>query len=200
MVAVTSIEQLSGGRRRVHLDNGEVWVLYVGELRTNRLSEGASIPEDQYDRIRREVLGKRAKLRAMHLLERMDRTEQQLRSKLIAAEYPPDLIDEAIDYVRSYHYLDDARYADCYVRVHGTMKSQGMLRMELQRKGVASDTIDRTLAAQEDERDESAMIRELMQKRHFDPQNADAAERRRMYAYLQRRGFRGSDICREMQL
>lgn len=200
MVAVTSIEQLSGGRRRVHLDNGEVWVLYVGELRTNRLSEGASIPEDQYDRIRREVLGKRAKLRAMHLLERMDRTEQQLRSKLIAAEYPPDLIDEAIDYVRSYHYLDDARYADCYVRVHGTTKSQGMLRMELQRKGVASDTIDRTLAAQEDERDESAMIRELMQKRHFDPQNADAAERRRMYAYLQRRGFRGSDICREMQL
>ncbi len=200
MVAVTSIEQLSGGRRRVHLDNGEVWVLYVGELRTNRLSEGASIPEDQYDRIRREVLGKRAKLRAMHLLERMDRTEQQLRSKLIAAEYPPDLIDEAIDYVRSYHYLDDARYADCYVRVHGTTKSQGMLRMELQRKGVAPDTIDRTLAAQEDERDESAMIRELMQKRHFDPQNADAAERRRMYAYLQRRGFRGSDICREMQL
>ena len=200
MVAVTSIEQLSGGRRRVHLDNGEVWVLYVGELRTNRLSEGASIPEDQYDRIRREVLGKRAKLRAMHLLERLDRTEQQLRSKLIAAEYPPDLIDEAIDYVRSYHYLDDARYADCYVRVHGTTKSQGMLRMELQRKGVASDTIDRTLAAQEDERDESAMIRELMQKRHFDPQNADAAERRRMYAYLQRRGFRGSDICREMQL
>ena len=200
MVAVTSIEQLSGGRRRVHLDNGEVWVLYVGELRTNRLSEGASIPKDQYDRIRREVLGKRAKLRAMHLLERMDRTEQQLRSKLIAAEYPPDLIDEAIDYVRSYHYLDDARYADCYVRVHGTTKSQGMLRMELQRKGIASDTIDRTLAAQEEERDESALIRELMQKRHFDPQNADAAERRRMYAYLQRRGFRGSDICREMQL
>ncbi len=200
MVAVTSIEQLSGGRRRVHLDNGEVWVLYVGELRTNRLSEGASIPEDQYDRIRREVLGKRAKKRAMHLLERMDRTEQQLRSKLIAAEYPPDLIDEAIDYVRSYHYLDDARYADCYVRMHGTTKSGGMLRMELQRKGVASDTIDRTLAAQEDERDESAMIRELMKKRHFDPQNADAAERRRMYAYLQRRGFRSSDICREMQL
>ena len=195
-VVVVSVEQLSKGKRRLHLDNGEVWVLYSGELRTCSLAEGTELTQMQYEQIRHDIIGKRAKKRAMHLLEKMDRTEQELRRKLLESEYPEDLAEEAIAYVKSFHYVDDARYADCYVRLRGAAKSRGKLLAELQQKGVDRELASQVLSGYESERDEQQMIRELMEKRHYDPETASLQEQRRMYGYLMRRGFQSTDICR----
>ena len=46
----------------------------------------------------------------------------------------------------------------------------------------------------EEERDEPQMIRDLMKKRHYDPETASLQEQRRMYGYLARRGFQSTDI------
>lgn len=132
----------------------------------------------------------------MHLLEKMDRTEQGLRLKLLEGEYPEDLVEEAIAYVKSYRYVDDERYADCYVRLHGESKSRGKLLMELQQKGIDREVASRVLAEHDDERDEPELIRRLLQKRHYDPREASPQEQRRMYGYLARRGFQSADICR----
>ncbi|MBO5152725.1 MAG: RecX family transcriptional regulator [Eubacterium sp.] len=195
-VVVVSVEPLSKGKRRLRLNNGEVWVLYNGELRTCSLTEGTELTQAQYEQIRQDIIGKRAKKRAMHLLEKMDRTEQELRKKLQESEYPEDLTEDAIAYVKHYHYVDDARYADCYVRLRGAAKSRGKLLAELQSKGVDRELANRVLAEYEDERDEPQMIRELMRKRNYDPQTASLQEQRRMYGYLMRRGFQSADICK----
>ena len=193
-VTVGSVEQLSGGKRRVCLDNGEMWILYRGEVRSYSLDEGAVLTGQQYDQIRQDVIGKRAKRRAMHLLEKMDRTEQALRNKLLEGEYPEDLVEDAIAYVKRFHYVDDARYADCYVRSRGASKSRSKLLAELQQKGVDRELADQILAQYEQERDEPQMIRELLEKRHYDPETASLQEQRRMYGYLMRRGFQSTDI------
>ena len=195
-VVVGTVEQLSKGKRRLHLDNGEIWILYAGELRSLDLAEGTQLSQAQYEQIRSDIIGKRAKKRAMHLLERMDRTEQELRKKLAENEYPEDLIEDAITYVKHYHYVDDARYADCYVRLRGADKSRGKLLTELQQKGVDRELASQVLAEYDEERDEPQMIFELMKKRHYDPETASLQEQRRMYGYLMRRGFQSTDICR----
>ncbi len=197
-VVVVSVEQLSKGKQRLRLDNGEVWVLYSGELRSCSLAEGTELTQTQYEQIRCDIIGKRAKKRAMHLLEKMDRTEQQLRKKLLESEYPEDLAEEAIAYVKRFHYVDDARYADSYVRLKGAAKSRGKLLAELQNKGIDRELACRVLSEYEDERDEQQMILELMRKRNYDPQTASLQEQRRMYGYLMRRGFQSADICRAM--
>lgn len=197
-VVVVSVEQLSKGKQRLRLDNGEVWVLYSGELRSCSLAEGTELTQTQYEQIRCDIIGKRAKKRAMHLLEKMDRTEQQLRKKLLEGEYPEDLAEEAIAYVKRFHYVDDARYADSYVRLKGAAKSRGKLLAELQNKGIDRELACRVLSEYEDERDEQQMILELMRKRNYDPQTASLQEQRRMYGYLMRRGFQSADICRAM--
>ena len=48
----------------------------------------------------------------MQLLEDMDRSEAALREKLVQGLYPEEAIETAISYVRSFGYLDDARYVD----------------------------------------------------------------------------------------
>lgn len=198
-VVVESVEQLSRGKRRLHLDNGEVWVLYSGELRTYALSEGTELTQTQYEKIRYDVIGRRAKKRALHLLEKMDRTEQQLRKKLLESEYPEDLAEEAIAYVKRFHYVDDTRYADCYVRLRGASKSRGKLLAELQGKGVDRELASQVLSEHEDERDEPQMIRELMCKRGYDPQTASLQDQQRMYGYLMRRGFQCEDVCKAIR-
>lgn len=55
---------------------------------------------------------KRAKLRAMHLLNDMARTESQLRDKLKLGGYPSEITEAAIAYVKSFGYIND----DAYIR------------------------------------------------------------------------------------
>ena len=79
---VIELEELDKKRIRVLLEDGESFVLYRGEVKNYSIREGEDLPPAQYGEIRSEVLTKRAKKRAMHLLEKMDRTEAQLRAKL----------------------------------------------------------------------------------------------------------------------
>ena len=67
---------------------------------------------------------RKAKLRALHLLEYMDRTEKGLRQKLEQSGYPTEVVDEAIRYVKSYGYIDDKRYADNYLRTRSNGKGR----------------------------------------------------------------------------
>ena len=140
----------------------------------------------------------RAKKRAMHLLERMDRTEHQLREKLMASEYPEEVIEEAIAYVKSFHYIDDKRYAENYTRYRKENLSRQQIKQKLMQKGVARETIE--LAIEEEyDTDETVHIRRLLEKKHYDSSLKDDGEFRRVYNYLLRRGFRSSDILKEMK-
>ena len=140
----------------------------------------------------------RAKKRALHLLERMDRTEQQLRDKLKASDYPEDVIEEAIEYVKSFHYLDDVRYAENFTRYRKESMSRQQIKQKLMMKGVDRDIIANAIEEEYDV-DESVHIRSILEKKHFSSDTADDGEFRRVYNYLLRRGFRSNDILKEMK-
>ena len=74
-MTVTRIEPLTKIKFKIYLDGSFAFVLYKGELSRFGVAAGAEISEETVERIREEVIFKRARLRAMHLLEDMDRTE-----------------------------------------------------------------------------------------------------------------------------
>ena len=195
---VVACEASEKGKLRVAFDNGMCCPVYRSEARQFALEEGMILSEETYDTFLYEVIGKRAKKRAMHLLEQMDRTEQQLRQKLMASEYPQECIEEAIAYVKSFHYLDDERYAQVYVRYRQEKMSRGKLRQKLLAKGVAGNIIDRVLE-EEYEGDELCQIRSILQKKKFYDTERSDREFQRVYQYLMRRGFCSSDILRCMK-
>ena len=103
----------------------------------------------------------------------------------------------AIDYVKSFHYVDDYRYACTYIRYHQTEKSRLQLKMKLYECGVASDLIEQAL---EDEYsgEEEQLIDRLLEKKHYDAETMDQKEKQRIYQYLMRRGFRPETIRHRM--
>lgn len=94
-----------------------------------------------YDEIQMEII-KKARGKALSVLNYMDRTEMQLREKLKEGEFPPFAIDDAVEYVRSFHYLDDERYAENFIRRKKEEKSLFELRMELKKRGVKDEDLE----------------------------------------------------------
>ena len=188
MIIVKEIEAVGKGRYRVKFDTGVTCLLYRKEMSSFSIKKGKEITAQQYQELLEEVVGKRAKKRALHLLEQMDRTEKQLRDKLLANEYPQSCIDGAIAYVKGFHYLDDSRYASNYVRFSQEKMSRVQMKQKLMQKGIASsviaDAIEEAYVA-----DEMEQIMALLRKRKFVPEEADEKEFQRTYQYVMRRGF-----------
>lgn len=199
MVAVDNYEALGKGRYRVAFDNGVSCILYRSEAAQLSIEVQCSLTDENYDYLINEIVGKRAKKRAMHILEQMDRTEHQLREKLARGEYPQECIDSAVEYVKKYRYLDDERFASSYVRYHQEKLSRQQLSVKLTQKGVSKDIIAEALEM-EYEADDGEKIRNLLSKRHFDPDNTDRQENNKIYQYILRRGFKSSDILKEMRV
>ncbi len=199
MVAVNNYEALGKGRYRVAFDNGVSCILYRSEAAQLSIEVQCSLTDENYDYLINEIVGKRAKKRAMHILEQMDRTEHQLREKLAKGEYPQECIDSAVEYVKKYRYLDDERFASSYVRYHQEKLSRQQLSVKLAQKGVSKDIIAEALEM-EYEADDGEKIRNLLSKRHFDPDNTDRQENNKIYQYILRRGFKSSDILKEMRV
>ncbi len=195
---IESISEYKKKRYKVLLDNGTVWNLYAADLRTCQLKQGMYLSDELFDRIEIEVLEKRAVKRAMHLLEKKDWTEKKLRDKLMESEYPEKAIDAAIAYVTGYHYLDDLRYAQNFVRAYQDTRSRKRITMDLLAKGVAKSWIEQAFADTY-EADEQQMIRRLLEKKNYHFGIADDSERRKVYAFLLRRGFRSEDVLRAMK-
>ena len=106
MMTVTKIEPLSKTRYKVYLDGQFAFTLYKGELSRYHIAEESVIEDDIYDSLQ-QIITKRAKLRAMHLLSDMGRTESQLRTKLKQGGYAEDAVEAAIRYVKSFGYIND---------------------------------------------------------------------------------------------
>ena len=189
---VTEVIPREKGRTSIRFDNGMEVLLYKGEVRKLGLQEQTVISREKYDEIIYEILGTRAKKRAMFLLERMDRTEHQLRDKLMQNRYPAVCVDLAIDYVKKYHYIDDLRYATNYI-------SYQKLKIDLLTKGIDKNVIEQALDEAFDS-DEQIKIRQLLEKKHYDPKECDRKEKQKTYQYLMRRGFKGSDILHVMKI
>lgn len=194
-----STSGLSKGKVRVCLEGGTDFVLYNKEVNRYNLKEDTELTDATFELLLSEVFIPRAKKRAMHLLEQMDRTEKQLRDKLKDNGYPDRAIDEAISYVASYHYIDDERYARTYVRTYQDSRTVRRITQDLMQKGIDKNTI--ALAVDEEYTEsEEEQIKKLLVKKKYDASLADGKEKDKMYRFLMQRGFKTSDISRALSI
>ena len=91
------------GKLTIRLEGGLSFPIYEKEAAKYRMTEGGTLSDQEWNEICTEILEKRAKRRALYILQRMERTEYQLRQKLQENGYPEKIVQCAIDYVKSVH-------------------------------------------------------------------------------------------------
>ena len=137
--------------------------------------------------------------RALDLLAFRARSVVELRRKLLQKAEPADEVERVIARLLEQKLLDDAQFARQFVRakVTGAGASRFRVVQELGRKGVARPLAEAAvLALKEDEDiDAGAAIHQVAEKKWRSLSKLDGfTAKRRLYAFLARRGFNPDEI------
>ena len=189
---ITAVTEFSKGRYKVEIDGQFRFVLYRGELHTYHIKAEERISDEVLNEILTEILPKRAKLRSMNLLKSRTYTEHQIREKLRQGFYPEEVIDEAVEYVKSFHYIDDRCYVKDYIVYYSESRSRGRIEQDLFKKGISKDLIRAVYEedlCEEKLPDETILIEKWFEKKNYNKETASYQERQKMGAFLYRKGF-----------
>ncbi len=191
------------GRFEILVDGATVATLSLDAIERLGVRIGAAYPEALANRVGVESAALHTFDRALAMLAARPRAARDLERMLVRKGEPAEHVAAAVERLITLGALDDAQFARQFIRakIAGAGLSRRRLQSELWRRGVARDVIDAALAEvfAEDEVDESAQIAQVAEKklrtlRLLDP----ATARRRLYAFLARRGYDGSAIRRVM--
>jgi regulatory protein len=133
---------------------------------------------------------------ALSMLARRELSAAQLRQRLKARHFPDSEIDASIDRLRESRALDDARVARAYARTAAGVKGRGRGRVvrEIEAMGIDRATAREAVAETFDALDEDALIDRALDRKLRGRRVKDAAEFRRLYAFLMRQGFDSGKI------
>lgn len=194
---INEIEEFSKTKCKLIFEDFSSIVLYKKDLKRYSISKGVELSNTQLKLLMEEILPYRAKSRCMKLLQSKDYTEAEIRNKLRGDGYPEKVADIAVEYLYSFHYLDDKRYVEAYYSSRCVRKSKKQIILELQQKGINKELIVETLAgvcSDSPEEDELQCILKLLAKKKYNDCEADIKEREKVKAYLFRKGFQIDNI------
>lgn len=184
------------------VDGKRLATLSLDAIERLNLAVGASIA-DREALIDREAAQLHVYDRALSMLAFRARSSAELARSLVRKGEPKDLVDRAVNRLQEQGLLDDAAFAASFTRakVLGAQQSKRRVQQDLARKGVARTVTDAAIAAvfEEEEVDQRAVVEQAARKKlrslvRLEP----LVRRRRLYAFLARRGYDGEDIRRAM--
>ncbi len=165
------------------------------------LKAGVLVDRDALERLRAEAEMSQARARGLRFLEARERSRAEVGTRLARYGYTQQVVDRVVEWLEALGYIDDARFAESYVR-SSRRRTLGprRIRAELRLKGVAAKVIEHALNEAPEASTDSAEgeLEELTSqvRRKFgrlmltDP----VAARRRAAGFLGRRGYQGSVI------
>ena len=137
--------------------------------------------------------------RSLDMLARAPRSTRDLRRRLLLKGEAEADVDATIERLTTAGLLDDAAYARAFVR--SKVSSQGFsrrrLQLELAKRGVAREAAEKAIVEvlHDDDVDESANLERVARKKLRALQGLDEeTQRRRLSAYLARRGYGVDDV------
>lgn len=135
----------------------------------------------------------KARESALRMLARRDHSAAELQRKLVQKGFSPQAAEISIAYLLEKGYLDDRRFAGRWAsaalesgRCYGPR-----LRAELRQRGVDSETVSEVITGLTADNDELHTLQLLVKRKFasFNPHETDDREKRRLFGFLQRRGF-----------
>ena len=190
---ISYIEKISKNKLQITLEDSETFIISERDWQRFMPEEGVWIDDDVLSELFEDYMLPKAKYKALNLLKSRDHTRTELIRKLKNAGYPDGVIHKTLEYIDSYHYLNDVRFAENYIAYRGKTKSRKELLYELSLKGLDKELVQDTEAFKENCNDRDAILA-LILKRWGDEPKPDTKEKDRMTRYLARRGFSASDI------
>lgn len=188
---IISIDDFKTNKVKITTDEQIAFVLYKGDL----VKYGLSVDKDnskELDIIVNELLPKRALSRALKIVSERDMTERMLFEKLKGDMYPEDIINSVIERLKKERLIDDDRFIRGFIESKSNKKSKRDIMIALSSKVWDMNKCENIYdSLKEDDclKSEEELIKELLKKRHFDPNNSDYEAKQKEIRYLSSKGF-----------
>ena len=186
MPVVRSIDQQQVGIARIYVDDADPVELPLESLLEHNLQAGQQLDYDYWNTIQLEGRSRIALQRALAFLAQRQRTVKALRAHL-STDFTEEETAHAINRIIELGYADDISWAKAYLtRQRSRGRSRSMLTRELRAEGISTEDLEIVFS----EHDDHSAAVEAARKRSATLTKLDAdVRKRRLYGYLQRRGF-----------
>ncbi len=184
---ITGLEPKEKGKYKVYIDEEFHFVLYYKDLQKYKLEQDTQISGEIYRDIYLNTVLRRGKQKAIAILKYMDRTKQELILKLKQADYSDKVIEEVLEYVIKFHFIDDSRYAENYIRSRKDKKSKRQIITELIGKGIDKSLIDEVMSQEYDS--EAEALKKAIEKKFKNLNDLTREEKMKFASSLYRKGF-----------
>ena len=135
---------------------------------------------------------KKAKEYALRSLTCKDQTENQIRRKLQQKNYSPEVMDQVLDFLKTYNYIDDKRFLEQYVACHCKRLNRKQLLERLSDKGLKGVNIDEYLELYQ--YDEAELLKKAVGKYAKGKDLSDFKVRQKVVAHFMQKGYSGSVV------
>lgn len=162
------------------------------------LAKGSELSPEQQRSIAAASEEEKEYERVLRLLAIRSHARAELLRKLAKRGVDAEVARRAVDRAAAEGYVDDAQFARDFARSGRDLKAwaPARTRLELRRRGVAPDDIEQALEVAYTETDLLEVALRLATDRARRVSGEREARRRRLAAFLARRGF-STDICRK---
>lgn len=186
-MVITKIERQKKNPKRVNIfcDDEFVIGLHQDVLLKAGLRKGDTIDEKKLEELQSAEEFSLAKDKALRFISYRQRSEKEVRSRLIEREFHPSVIDRVVSYLREVMLLNDRAFAEAYVHDVLMRKPAGatLIRRQLQLKGVDKDIIDRVVEDKLGSETQSMLAREAAKKymRRYRPATGGTRKKQERY-------------------
>ena len=193
---ITKLDKVGTKQVRLFFDEEKYCLLYYNEVRRLGFHEKDEVGQQEFEELNKLLLH-RAKLKAMSLLKYQDRTRKELKDRLMRAEFPEFITEGAIAYVESFGYINDEEYVRRYMEYKAGTKSRIQIKMDLRKKGIGTEILERIFDEYEYEEDD--VLEEQVQKRIRQKGSVTKENFQKYYGYFARKGFNSVKIIDLLQ-
>ena len=143
-----------------------------------------------------------AKRATFLFLKVRDRSEKEIRDRLLQKKIPNDVITETLNYFKKSNFVNDRQFAKAWIR-YRLAKPYGInrIRLELKEKGIQPDIIKEELVEASSNYAQEETILGVIKKRWPRYKTQDPIKaKQKLYGYLARRGFSLGAIKKALNL
>lgn len=168
MGKITKIEIQKRNKDRVNIfiDEEYSFSLFLDLVFREDLKKGMEINEEKLKQIAKKENKLKCKSTAIRIIERSNKTEKQIKDKLLEKEYDLDSITQAIEFLKEYKFIDDYIYASSYIRDKIKVQGSKKIKYSLIQKGINKDIIEELLNGVDNEEEKSTAF-EIGKKKYM---------------------------------
>lgn len=190
MGKITKIEVQKNDKNRVNVYiDGDFWAgLDEFIALKHRLKPGVELSDGEMCEIALDSDGNKAFEKAMSLLSKRPKTEKQIRDYLKEKGYIDPVIENVVEKLYNYKYLNDLEFAKSFISFHSKKWGAKKIKFELKHTGVADEVAEEAFEEAGSQKEEAYDLAKKFIERK------DEFIKEKVFAHLYSKGFLSSDI------